>query len=232
MAIDPIISLPDTTAPFSNIKSVWRLASALRLVLVLVIVLNIFRIFGLLETFALLRSIRADPGAVSRADAGAVDSYVRLIGYLTTGAFVLTAGLVVTWFYPVRRNAGTNGWVRQRHAQGWSIGGWFCPIANYWYPFQMMVDVLWASEWSSGKRRADQSVPVLFRVWWSAWLLTGILAIAPGSRTGDSVDIGSLMTFAVMHALQAASELVAAALLIAVVMRISRAQVMGRAGEH
>jgi len=33
-----------------------------------------------------------------------------------------------------------------RHAQGWAVGAWVCPIVQFWYPLQIVGDVIEASE--------------------------------------------------------------------------------------
>jgi hypothetical protein len=57
------------------------------------------------------------------------------------------AGIVpvfLVWFFRVRQNAGL--WGPQSRSQGWTVGAWFTPVVNFWFPMQIMRDVWRASD--------------------------------------------------------------------------------------
>jgi hypothetical protein len=108
-----------------------------------------------------------------------------------------------------------------RREQGWVIGSWICPIVQFWYPLQVVADVIRASEPPAEPGRA-RSLRGLLYGWWASWT-TFWLIIVGGSgfvlvsfvvwvvrlvhrteaanATGDYVDIYDLQSFMVRTAL-------------------------------
>jgi len=89
------------------------------------------------------------------------------------------------WLWQVRTNAPLmSPDVRQSRSRGWAWGGWVTPVVWFWFPLQLVRDVLRASV--PGIRAA-----LLLGAWWGllgAWLLTEpwtsevIFRQAPGDR--------------------------------------------------
>jgi hypothetical protein len=211
-------------------ESVRGMAAAVRVLLVPLILTDVLVTFGWLREFAIAREFRANPGAVSRASAVAADSLVHVTSTLSVLEYGATVVAFLAWFYRVRKNAGAYGILIQRHSQAWSIGAWFCPVVNYWYPYQMTIDILLASEAASGRRLPEKMWATgLLRAWWSAWLLSGALSVA-GWITADGSDRTAQMTHVAVRAMQSSADLVAAILTIAVITRISKAQTSRQMG--
>ncbi|ALG12112.1 hypothetical protein AOZ06_39285 [Kibdelosporangium phytohabitans] len=90
-----------------------------------------------------------------------------LVPALTPAALLLTvtsAVVTLVWMYRARRNVRAVG--RQRHAPGWAIGGWFCPIVNLWFPVQIVSDIATADQPSARSR----TYAVIRSTWWVCWL--------------------------------------------------------------
>jgi hypothetical protein len=110
-----------------------------------------------------------------------------------------------------------------RHAQGWTVGGWLCPIVQFWYPLQIVQDVVTASEPPNepGAARSGQIRTLLYS-WWVSWTVFWVILVGGGGfagisfivwlvrlvdradtaeATGDYVDIYDLQTFMVRVAL-------------------------------
>jgi hypothetical protein len=57
---------------------------------------------------------------------------------------------------------------------GWVVGGWFCPVVNFWFPKQIVDDVIAASD-----PRTPPLFPDLRRIprhglvlaWWLTWVV-------------------------------------------------------------
>jgi hypothetical protein len=80
--------------------------------------------------------------------------------------FIAIIPVFLIWFFRVRKNAGL--WGRQTRRQGWTIGAWFTPIVNFWFPVQIMRDV-WRT--SSDEPAARSVVARLAAGWWTCWTL-------------------------------------------------------------
>lgn len=110
-----------------------------------------------------------------------------------------------------------------RHATGWVVGSWFCPMVQFWYPLQIMQDVTAASE-PPEQRGASKRGPVrtLLYGWWATWTGFWVILVGGGGlaflafivwivrlvdaadtadATGDYVDIYDLQDFMVRVAL-------------------------------
>lgn len=107
--------------------------------------------------------------------------------------FIGIAVVFLIWFYRVRKNAGM--WGPQSLSQGWTIGGWFCPVVNAWFPVRMMRDI-WRT--SSDDHDLRHSVAVWTGWWWTFWLLASVTGLhtstvhptAPDGTTLDSHQAG------------------------------------------
>jgi Domain of unknown function (DUF4328) len=78
--------------------------------------------------------------------------------------------MFVVWFYRARVNADGHGWP-QRLPAGWTIWAWVVPVASFWFPFQIMVDI-----WRAGlpaEARANRAT--LPGIWWTCVLASELL---------------------------------------------------------
>lgn len=178
-------------------------------------------IYGLLSDDELRRTVETVAGS---------GPLLNLLSYLSLG----TAIAFLIWLWQARENAeflqaqkASGG--RQpvgnphRHAQGWIVGSWFCPIVQFWYPLQIVQDVTSGSEppdqpgvASTGRMRA------LLYGWWATWTGFWVVLVGGGglaligfvvwlvrlvdaadtaNETGDYIDFYDLQDFLVRFAL-------------------------------
>ncbi|KUN85884.1 hypothetical protein AQJ66_13125 [Streptomyces bungoensis] len=133
---------------------------------------------------------------------------------------LLGCGVVfVLWLYRVRVNAEVFDPDGHSKARAWVIAGWVVPLANLWYPRRVILDV-WDASVPAGARPRHG----LINLWWALWLV--------------SINVGRLMTDLYDSAHTAAGfraaaqqvmaadavDIVAAALAIRLVLRLTRMQ--------
>ena len=82
--------------------------------------------------------------------------------------FIAIATVFLVWFYRVRKNAGL--WGPQSRAQGWTIGAWFTPVVNLWFPVQILADVRRASSSQLPEHPEQTVVARLVAGWWTCWV--------------------------------------------------------------
>ncbi|GAB2560133.1 DUF4328 domain-containing protein [Kribbella endophytica] len=179
--------------------------------------------------YGLLSEDEIDTGAEAVVGAGPL---LDGLGYLFAAAGIV----VVIWLWQARENseilkppfattyqgydAGSSA---HRHSTGWTVGGWLCPVVQFWYPLQVVGDVIRASEPPNqpGIARSGRIRSLLFG-WWAAWVAFCVVAVGSGlfagisfitwfirlvnradeaNLTGDYVDIYDLQDYLVRLAL-------------------------------
>ncbi|MDX6259432.1 MAG: hypothetical protein QOH84_1120 [Kribbellaceae bacterium] len=194
-------------------------------------------VYGLLSEDELAR------GVESIGNSGPLLDLVSLLVPATGVIFVI-------WLWKARENSEvftpSTGVVYQgakrlgdgvhRRDQGWVIGSWICPIVQFWYPLQVVEDVIRASEPPGEPGRAKSSRGLLYG-WWAAWTTFWVIIVGGSGfafvsfivwvvrlvrrtevadATGDYVDIYDLQSFMVKAALAVNIGCTVAAVLLAV----------------
>ncbi|MFI9807795.1 DUF4328 domain-containing protein [Streptomyces sp. NPDC052301] len=147
------------------------------------------------------------------------DTLYGIAGVAQGLALIATAVVYLCWLWRVRVNAEVFDQSAHRMRRGWTIGGWFCPVVNLWFPRRIVVDAWDASApWGARVRHA----PV--NAWWTVWivgLFVGRLAYTRYEHAGTGSELrgaAGLMLFS--DALDA----VAAILAVLVVVHLTRMQ--------
>lgn len=98
--------------------------------------------------------------------------------------FFVAMVMFLVWFYRARVNADGHDWP-QRRSLGWAFWGWFIPVVNLWFPFQMMVDI-----WRAGLPAQARANPAtLPGIWWACCLAFFILQAVAGSPSNPALDM-------------------------------------------
>jgi hypothetical protein len=122
-----------------------------------------------------------DPDRLDRADQFWV---LALEGFLLA---LLAAGVVfIVWLWRARGNAELFCYGQHRRGRGWVIGGWFCPVVNFWFPKQIVDDVIAASDPRTPPRFPDlRRIPRhgLVLAWWLIWVASVVRG--PGGTSDD-----------------------------------------------
>jgi hypothetical protein len=164
-----------------------------------------------------------DPDRLDRADQVVV---------LTVGGWVLAllaAGVVfIVWLWRARGNAELFCYGQHRRGRGWVIGGWFCPVVNFWFPKQIVDDVIAASD-----PRTPPLFPDLRRIprhglvlaWWLTWVATMVRGnVGNPDLAADVQDVSDRVLGASVSTVGAVLTAVCAVLAIRVVRLVSRLQ--------
>ncbi len=142
-----------------------------------------------------------------RADAAGVDYYDVFTPFDAVGFLLMLAMLGAwisscLWLWRVRENAeALRPYAQHRRARGWVWGGWLVPVANLWFPYQLVRDVRGATSPTGG---AGATV----RWWWASflsWYLTWSFA---ANGIGDLDVIGAVPAVARVSAMSAVVALV------------------------
>ncbi|RKN45692.1 DUF4328 domain-containing protein [Streptomyces hoynatensis] len=112
----------------------------------------------------------------------AEDADDRFLGaYLLRLLVLIATGVVfLVWFHRTRVNAEVFAPAGHRMSRGWSIGGWFTPVVNLWFPKRIANDI-WRASTPWGRH------PGLGLVtgWWVLWLCFSLTQGAGLSGTDE-----------------------------------------------
>jgi hypothetical protein len=135
--------------------------------------------------------------------------------FLTFGGFML-------WLFRARASVEAWGIQGLGWGSGWAIGGWFIPFANLIIP-RLVVDATWTGSGAPlGTTTMARRSSTLIAGWWWTFIGANVLGLF-GSAVITPVD--GMDVFAGFTAILAVLDIVAAALAIVLVRRITRQQV-------
>ncbi|MFF0297250.1 DUF4328 domain-containing protein [Kitasatospora sp. NPDC004614] len=128
---------------------------------------------------------------------------VPLLVVLAVGSCVA----FVLWFRRCRLNVDRFGPDIQKYSAGWAVGAWFVPLAMWWIPRRIALDI-WRATEPAGKTW-------LINAWWAAWLAQTV-----GATVLDELGAGDNG----YSAFDVVTGLAAAVLAILVIRQITSAQ--------
>lgn len=143
------------------------------------------------------------------------------------------------WFYLARTNVDTYPDRRARTlSSGWSVGGWFCPVVNLWFPMLITRDIWRASDPRPPRPDGapERGGPRLVWAWWATLMcVIPLYVYTRHVRPDGEPDLSDDRFDPIPHAEAARTAdiwlagdylitTVAAGLLIAVIARITRFQ--------
>ena len=126
------------------------------------------------------------------------------------------------WFRRAYENAAANG-MRLRYALGWSVGAWFVPIVNYWWPARMANDM-----WRHAVARTRMRTLNLVVPWWCSWVLHSVMPfqtflyvflVARSARKLPEFESANLFSLVLT-----ANDVIGALLAIEMIRRLTRMQ--------
>ncbi|WP_162795383.1 DUF4328 domain-containing protein [Nonomuraea lactucae] len=172
---------------------------------------------------AIINRMISDPGSVSEAEIETSDALVSAVDTADTTAWVVAATTFLIWLFRARANAESLAPDRHRHGKPWLILSWIVPIIAFWYPKQIVDDIWAASHRIVPPRRS----PLVF-AWWTAWLIGYLLTNVVRGMFREADDPEGAAVAAMFDMTYIAVMLATAALVAAVILRITSAQEAGQ----
>lgn len=121
------------------------------------------------------------------AEARGLAPQTVLLSFVYLLALVTAAVVFVVWLWRARANAElVAGPDSQRLGRGWGIGSWICPVVNFWFPYQYVVDV-----WRASAPNRDDGGEGIVLGWWVCYLAANISGRVAAYNNGPSVAIVS-----------------------------------------
>lgn len=137
--------------------------------------------------------------------------------WFVSGIFILI------WIYEASSNAHNFGSSEMRFSSGWSVGWFFIPIFQLFYPYQAMKEI-----WLVSFGETDSHKGVV-GTWWFLWIivvLPGVIAFAVSRNTYPSLDAeSSEVLFGMAGLIQYTLELALAFATLSLVNKLSKRQI-------
>jgi len=126
------------------------------------------------------------PDAVIEAS----DARQQLIGFVQLGLGLVSAVVFLMWTSAITKRLTQLGVIDMRYAPRWSVWGFIIPIVNLFRPYQVMSELLKASEVvpSPDGPWAKKPTPLIVGVWFAILILDSIVGRLASSRTFDTIE--------------------------------------------
>jgi hypothetical protein len=177
-----------------------------------------------------LRQINAINGYLdgTRLDLTALTSGDHLKSVVEVFKFIalLASGVAfIRWFHAAYRNVTLLAPVEVTYKPGWAIGAWFVPILGLWRPKQIADEIWHASELQPQPaqppaNRLGKTTTVL-TLWWAFWIISSLVGNVSTRFFFGSDTLGHIRETDKLHIVALLLDIVAAALAVVVVKRIT-----------
>ncbi|MBC2901422.1 DUF4328 domain-containing protein [Streptomyces cupreus] len=157
--------------------------------------------------------------AVLDGRASRVERLYSWTGMAQTAALIASVVLFLCWFHRVRVNAEVFSPFGHSKKRGWAIGGWFVPIIHLWYPRRITLDI-----WDASSPWAAPRPHGLVNAWWTLWVISLIAGRASFTQYKQSKTPKEIQDAVQSVLITDVLDIAAAALAIAVVLRLTRMQ--------
>jgi hypothetical protein len=163
-------------------------------VLVAIAIVAILRIGSTAYQINLLNRIQSR-GGFSIEEAKVSDAIQVGISFLWVGLWIVSSITFMTWSYRAYQNLRPLGNRGLEYSPGWTIGAWFIPILNLFYPYRIHAEIWRGSDPAAvrdnfGLRGKASS---LVGWWWGSYLLMNIVHQLGGPLSADK-SAASLVT--------------------------------------
>ncbi|MDQ8704719.1 DUF4328 domain-containing protein [Streptomyces sp. LHD-70] len=156
-------------------------------------------------------------GAATMPDVEAAHTFAVAVAVATVPVVPATYVVFLVWLWLVRVNSELwAGPAAHRRARGWVIASWMTPVANLWFPYQVVSDICQAS----APRRPALRGPL--KAWWALFVAATVVGRTLGGFYGrEEITLDVLRSTAAMSTVSMVLELAAGALIILIVHRIT-----------
>jgi hypothetical protein len=170
--------------------------------------------------------VAGEPGT-GVADLVSADNLAMGAVWLAFLALVAAATVFLTWLWRARVNAERLCRAEHRWSRGWTVGAWFVPVVNLWFPRQV-VDDIWRTSRPGVPEdtyRVDGLEPSpLVRAWWYTMLANVLVVLVLRAETSGEVTVEVLKAAALYGTVSTLLLIAGATLLSRVIHRITHWQ--------
>lgn len=212
-----------------RLRPLAGLAKATSILLVLGCVLGVLSVWTDWNRYNVVDAYLAGDD-VSWADLEAADNMTIAIVIVLALTIIATAVVFLVWLWRARLNAEALRPDGHRLRRGWTIGGWFCPVVNFWFPFRIVVDI-----WRASRPRVAGPVdhpPAgadrMVRRWWGMWIYIWFTDALTRLVTRSEITLSTLQDVAFINTFGTLAQCLCAMYLFGVMRQIGEWQAIPR----
>jgi hypothetical protein len=205
------------------LRPMGGLARATSVLVVLTCVLALVDVWADWNRYQLVDDYLADVSGVTFGDIEGADSTSLTVGILLLLVTIAAGVVFIVWLWRARVNAEQIHPEGHRMRRGWTIGGWFCPVVNLWFPFRIVTDV-WVASLPPGTTGSNATVAR----WWTAWIATFVASIWLRAELRGEITVDLLRDVAVANTVATIAQCLAGVFVLVVIRQISSWQAVPR----
>ncbi|MEU9116472.1 DUF4328 domain-containing protein [Streptomyces sp. NPDC048483] len=152
-----------------------------------------------------------------KATADSLSALESWLGFWPSFLVWLVAGVAfLAWLWRTRVNGELmSGADAHRRSRAWVVGAWVSPVINLWYPYQVVSDI-----WQASAPRRPASV-ALVNAWWASFLAANLVKPIQWRAASQLATEQDVLANANLSTLLTGLYLVAGALIILIIRRIT-----------
>jgi hypothetical protein len=171
--------------------------------------------------YYLLDDVQKNPENIDMQKLQTSDSLRTIISVIQLIILILSMIFFIMWFRRAYFNLQQLQWNYARYSEGWAAGGWFIPVINLFYPYQIMVDIWRGTQNAIKERFGEPQSTALVGLWWATYLINNFFAYISSFVTRESDSIEGLMSATIMECISEIISIVAIIITIRIILRVS-----------
>jgi hypothetical protein len=158
-----------------------------RTLLTLILLTALFRIGFMGYLINLLDRIESG-GNFSIEETQLADAIEKMLGITWLVLWIISAITFITWSYRAYQNLRPLGNWNLQYSTGWTIGSWFVPFLNLYYPYVIHAEIWQGSDPAPIRDRSGlvTKTSSLVGWWWASYLTMNVIAYGQRHLSNDS----------------------------------------------
>ncbi len=203
------------------IKSTQNKAKISIFFIVAVATVNLILIGGFIWRHLLLSEFENSKDAMIFKTLKVSDDLIQSLSILHIVLFIISGIFFIIWLGGVYNNLDAKG-IKLRRSKAMTIFGWFIPIINLFYPYQILTDFdSKITRLVNRKNPAHLEQPSNFiGTWWTLWIITEFLGRITDKLPTDTVE--QFKTEAIVEIISSALIIILAVMIIKIMKSFIR----------
>ena len=140
----------------------------------------------------LLQDLFSNPQDFDPETGRTSDLLQNIVTVANLAIYILAIVFFIMWQRRAYYNLHQLPWHNARYSEGWAAGSWFVPIINFWWPYQIMIDIWRGTQNALRERLGEPQPPRIVGWWWALYLVNNFWGIVLVFGGGEN-SVGEYM---------------------------------------